>query len=368
MGIDIRHINKTFGNTQVLFDVNLQIASGKITTLLGPSGCGKTTLLRIIAGLEFPDAVPAGAEILFDGVPATDIPVNRRGVGFVFQNYALFRHMTVFENIAFGLRVKPRRERPSRAQIRSRVEELLELIQLSGFGERFPDQLSGGQRQRVALARALAVNPRVLLLDEPFGALDAQVRAELRRWLRRLHEKISVTTVLVTHDQEEALEVSDSLVVVNKGKIEQSGDANEVFGNPANEFVMNFLGEVNVFYGRYEKGYADFRADAGTHSGDDVRMLVRPHDFVVLKTPHNGSDVGGIDTSGAVPAKITRVVPAGALVKIELEDSRRNTLHVHLSHAEFEREPLAVGETVFLRPRASRIFKAAQPCECDYVI
>lgn len=363
MGIAIRHINKTFGNTQVLFDINLDIASGKITTLLGPSGCGKTTLLRIIAGLEFPDAEPAGAEILFDGVPAIDIPVNRRRVGFVFQNYALFRHMSVFENIAFGLRVKPRRERPSADKIRARVNELLELIQLSGYGERFPDQLSGGQRQRVALARALAVDPRVLLLDEPFGALDAQVRAELRRWLRRLHDQIHLTSVLVTHDQEEALEVSDRLVVVNKGKIEQSGDANDVFGNPVNEFVMNFLGEVNVFYGHYEKGHADFRADAGTLAGDDVRMLVRPHDFNVLKALPSGEV-----PAGSVPAKITRLSPAGALVKIELSDERRNTLHVHISHAEFEAEPFSVGETVFLRPRASRIFKAEQPCECDYVI
>lgn len=358
MGIEIRRISKTFGNTRALRDVSITAESGKMTALLGPSGCGKTTLLRIIAGLEFPDETD-GAEILFDGVPATTLPVNRRKVGFVFQHYALFRHMSVFENIAFGLKVKPRRERPTKDEIRSRVNELLELIQLPGLGERFPDQLSGGQRQRVAFARALAIQPRVLLLDEPFGALDAQVRVELRRWLRRLHEQIELTTILVTHDQEEALEVADSLVVMNKGAVEQSGSANEVFRNPANEFVMNFLGEVNVFYGKLGQGHADFSGSPGVPAdGGEVRMLVRPHDFIVHKSPDGGG----------VPAKISRVILAGALVKIELIDARKNFLHVHLSPEDFERETLAAGDSVYLIPKTSRIFSEDQNWEGDYII
>lgn len=358
MGIEIRRISKTFGTNRVLRDVDINIESGKTTALLGPSGCGKTTLLRIIAGLEFPDG-NEGSEILFDGVPATELPANRRRVGFVFQHYALFRHMSVFENIAFGLKVKPRRERPTKEEIRSRVNELLDLIQLPGLGGRFPDSLSGGQRQRVAFARALAVRPRVLLLDEPFGALDTQVRTELRRWLRRLHETIEMTTVLVTHDQDEALEVADNLVVMNKGAVEQSGPAGEVFRSPAREFVMNFLGEVNVFYGRLGEGLADFSGEPGVPAdGGEVRMLVRPHDFTVRGSPDGGG----------VPATVSRIFSAGALVKIELTDARGNLLRVHLSPADFERNPLAAGARVYLIPKASRIFSEDQNWNGDYVI
>ncbi|HTN77857.1 MAG TPA: sulfate ABC transporter ATP-binding protein, partial [Pirellulaceae bacterium] len=253
MSIEVRHVTKTFGSYTALNDVSLNIPTGELTALLGPSGSGKTTLLRIIAGLESPDENPKTA-ILFHEEDVANTPVGERRVGFVFQHYALFRHMTVFENIAFGLRVRPRDERPSNQEIHDRVTRLLKLIQLEGFGKRFPAQLSGGQRQRVALARALAIEPKVLLLDEPFGALDAKVRKGLRDWLRRLHDEIHVTSVLVTHDQEEALEVADTVVVMNQAKVEQVGSPTEVFHHPASKFVMEFLGQVNVFQGRVHDG------------------------------------------------------------------------------------------------------------------
>ncbi|MEG3001857.1 MAG: sulfate ABC transporter ATP-binding protein, partial [Comamonas sp.] len=236
MSIEIRNVSKQFGDFQALRDVSLDIKSGELIALLGPSGCGKTTLLRIIAGLETPDV----GSIHFSGEDTTDVHVRERNVGFVFQHYALFRHMTVFENVAFGLRVKPRSERPSEAQIKEKVMNLLKLVQLDWIADRFPSQLSGGQRQRIALARALAVEPKVLLLDEPFGALDAKVRKELRRWLRRLHDELHVTSIFVTHDQEEALEVADRVVVINKGKIEQEGTPQQVWDNPASPFVYGF--------------------------------------------------------------------------------------------------------------------------------
>src|SRR5512146_811600 len=248
--IRIEAVTKRFGRFTALDDVTLDVPGGELVALLGPSGSGKTTLLRVIAGLEAPD----GGRILFAGEDATPRHVRDRQVGFVFQHYALFRHMTVFENVAFGLRVKPRRERPARGTIRDRVHELLKLVQLENLAGRYPAQLSGGQRQRVALARALAVEPSVLLLDEPFGALDAQVRQDLRRWLRRLHDEIHATSVFVTHDQDEALEVADRVAVMNKGRIEQVGTPDEVFHHPANEFVLNFLGRVNLFHGRIEGG------------------------------------------------------------------------------------------------------------------
>ncbi len=250
MSIEIRHISKQFGPFHALRDVSLQVSSGELVALLGPSGCGKTTLLRIIAGLETPDH----GNILFSGEDATALHVRERQVGFVFQHYALFRHMTVFENVAFGLRVKPRGHRPSEAQIRRKVQDLLQLVQLDGLADRFPPQLSGGQRPRVALARALAVEPRVLLLDEPFGALDAKVRKELRRWLRRLHDELDVTSVFVTHDQEEALEVADRVVLMNQGCIEQVGSPTQVWEQPASPFVYSFLGDVNLFHGRAHAG------------------------------------------------------------------------------------------------------------------
>lgn len=249
MSISVKNVNKSYATFQALKGVSFEAPSGGLTALLGPSGSGKTTLLRIVAGLERMDEGGDGA-ILFDGVPVTESPANRRQVGFVFQHYALFRHLTVFDNVAFGLKIKPRAQRLRRVEIAERVHELLKLVQLERLAQRLPAQLSGGQCQRVALARALAIQPRVLLLDEPFGALDAQVRKELRRWLRHLHESMHITTILVTHDQEEALEVADRIVVMNAGAIEQVGAPNEVFQNPINEFVMQFLGEVNVFHGR----------------------------------------------------------------------------------------------------------------------
>src|SRR5271155_4033343 len=241
MSIEVRNLRKTFGSFVALDDVSLAIPTGELTALLGPSGSGKTTLLRIIAGLEIPDA----GQVLFDGNDATLWPIADRKVGFVFQHYALFRHMTVFENVAFGLKVKSRRLRPKRAEIRKKVQSLLELIQLGWAQDRYPAQLSGGQRQRVALARAMAVDPRVLLLDEPFGALDSQVRHELRRWLRRLHDELHFTSIIVTHDQQEAIEVADSIVLLNRGRIEQCGIPSEVYDLPNSAFAHRFLGQVN---------------------------------------------------------------------------------------------------------------------------
>src|ERR1700691_1591875 len=265
MRISILGVAKRFGDFTALDRVNLEVRSGELIALLGPSGSGKTTLLRIVAGLDSPDADPE-TTVLVDGDDITRQAIHQRRVGFVFQHYALFRHMTVFENIAFGLRVRPRRERLPERELRHKVNELLDLIQLVRWSSHYPSQLSGGQRQRVALARALAIEPTVLLLDEPFGALDAKVRQELRRWLRTLHDRIPVTSVLVTHDQEEALEVADRIVIMNQGRIEQSGTPDEVFHHPVSEFVVTFLGNVNLFHGRAD-------------SGGTARVFVRPHDL-----------------------------------------------------------------------------------------
>jgi sulfate transport system ATP-binding protein len=344
VSIFIRNISKTFGAFKALNQVNLEIPSGGLTALLGPSGSGKTTLLRIVAGLEQADE-ETGSDILFDGVSVVGHPVNRRKVGFVFQHYALFRHMTVFENIAFGMRVKPRAERPSRAEISDRVFELLKLVQLEQLANRFPAQLSGGQRQRIALARALAIRPKVLLLDEPFGALDAQVRAELRRWLRHLHDTIRVTSLFVTHDQEEALEVADQVVVMNRGQIEQVGTPEDVFQHPATEFVMQFLGDVNVFHGRLANNRPVFTdADPGT---DAVRLLVRPHDLSVQLQPGD---------SISLPADVYRVLTAGPLVKIELLDGPQNVVQVQVSHEQYRATPVKPGQRVYLVPKASRLY------------
>jgi sulfate transport system ATP-binding protein len=255
MSIEVRHISKSFGSVRSLDDVSLSVPDGQLVALLGPSGCGKTTLLRIIAGLETFDPA-AGAGIRFHEQDVAGTAARHRGVGFVFQHYALFRHMTVFENIAFGLRVRPRERRPSEEQIKEKVHGLLRLIQLDGQEWRLPSELSGGQRQRVALARALAVEPKVLLLDEPFGSLDAKIRQDLRRWLRRLHDELHVTSLFVTHDQEEALEVADRIVVMNAGRIEQEGTPEEVFHAPASEFVKDFLANVNVFHARFNDAKA----------------------------------------------------------------------------------------------------------------
>jgi sulfate transport system ATP-binding protein len=345
MSITIRNVNKTFGAFKALQNINLEVASGSLTALLGPSGSGKTTLLRIVAGLESVDEA-SGGEIHFDGASVTTNPVNRRQVGFVFQHYALFRHMTVFENIAFGLTVKPRQERLPKAEIKERVFELLKLIQLEQLADRFPSQLSGGQRQRVALARALAIQPKVLLLDEPFGALDAQVRTELRRWLRHLHDTIHVTSLFVTHDQEEALEVADSIVVMNKGKIEQVGSPNEVFQNPATEFVMKFLGDVNVFHGRIHDDRGVFTDE---HKGGDesVRLLVRPHDLDIRLSPGEGV---------SLPAKVYRVLTVGPLVKVELLNSQNQLIQVQIPHDTYRTTPVKAGQEVYLVPKSSRVY------------
>src|ERR1017187_3263844 len=294
MSIELRNISKRFGDFVAVDNINLHIETGELVALLGLSGSGKTTLLRIIAGLETPDA----GVVLFHGEDASDVSVRERKVGFVFQHYALFRHMTVFENVAFGLRVLPRRARPGEAEIARRVHDLLKLVQLDFLADRSPSQLSGGQRQRVALARTLAVEPKVLLLDEPFGALDAKVRQELRRWLRRLHDQIKITSVFVTHDQEEALELANRIVVMNQGHIEQIGSAEEVYHHPANAFVYNFLGNVNLFHGRVENGKVYLGDTAveiqDTHqrahlNGKKALVYVRPHLLDIERTPPEGN-------------------------------------------------------------------------------
>ncbi len=307
MSIEVQNISKSFGSFSALKDISLKIENGELVSLLGPSGSGKTTLLRVIAGMESPDPSP-NSHVYFFGEDVANTPVGDRKVGFVFQHYALFKHMSVFENIAFGLRVRPRSKRPAESAIRDKVHSLLQLIQLEGFGSRFPKQLSGGQRQRVALARALAIEPQVLLLDEPFGALDAKVRKGLRDWLRGLHDELNTTTILVTHDQEEALEVSDRVVVMNQARIEQVGPPDEVFHHPASEFVMDFLGNVNVFHGRVNQGQAvldDIRvrlSDSTIPDEEQARVYVRPNEMSISRTP--------LGTS-SMPAEVVRINRAG---------------------------------------------------------
>ncbi|MEP0848518.1 MAG: sulfate/molybdate ABC transporter ATP-binding protein [Phycisphaerae bacterium] len=355
MSIEVRNITKTFGRFVALRDVSLSIPDGTLTALLGPSGSGKTTLLRVIAGLEIPDAAP-GAAVIFHEEDVSNSPARERRVGFVFQHYALFRHMTVFENVAFGLRVRPRRERPARAEIRRRVMKLLRLVQLDSMARRYPSQLSGGQRQRVALARALAVEPRVLLLDEPFGALDARVRQELRQWLRRLHDELHVTSVFVTHDQEEALEVADHVVVMNEGRVEQVGTPDEVFHHPTSEFVLRFLGHVNQFHGRIgadriQLGPIELPFETnGQAVGGAARVFVRPHDVTIdLKT--NGLP--------SIPAEVLRVHSAGPIVRVHLRTSVGHLLVAELSQERYDTMRLVPGASVFVRPRHIRVFSEA---------
>lgn len=351
MSIDIHNISKSFGNFKALDDVTLSIRSGELMALLGPSGSGKTTLLRIMAGLEQPD--PGSGDIRFHDADVGKQPVSDRGVGFVFQHYALFRHMTVFENVAFGLRVRPRRLRPSRQDIKTRVMKLLQLVQLENLAGRRPFQLSGGQRQRIALARALAVEPRVLLLDEPFGALDAKVRQELRRWLRRLHEEIHVTSVFVTHDQDEALEVADRIVVMNRGRIEQVGTPDDVFHNPQTEFVMHFLGEVNAFHGRVNAGALRLGSlelpypEESKPVEGEARVFIRPYD-VTLDTSTHGLP--------ALEAEVMHVHAAGPLVRVELKTSTDQWLVSEISQERFGTMDLAIGKKVFVRLRHIRVF------------
>jgi sulfate transport system ATP-binding protein len=350
MSIHVRNVTKRFGAFTALDGVSLDVESGELVALLGPSGSGKTTLLRVIAGLEGTDT----GSILFDNDDTTDCGARDRGVGFVFQHYALFRHMTVFENVAFGLRVRPRKARPGKDAIREKVTELLRMVQLEGLAGRYPAQLSGGQRQRVALARALAVEPRVLLLDEPFGALDAQVRQELRRWLRKLHDELHITSVFVTHDQEEALEVADRVVVMNKGKVEQIGAPDEVYERPASPFVYRFLGNVNLFHGRVNEGQAQLgtmAVAAPEHAGvrDTAAVgYVRPHDVDVART-HNGRPT--------VAAVVRRINLAGPVVRLDLEraDDRGPILAV-LTRERFDDLGLRAGENVFVAPRKVQVF------------
>ena len=375
MSIEVQHVNKRFGDFQALNDVNLHIAQGELIALLGPSGCGKTTLLRIIAGLETPDS----GQILFSGEDSTDVHVRERQVGFVFQHYALFRHMTVFDNVAFGLKIRPRGERPSEAEIAEKVHALLKLVQLDWLADRYPSQLSGGQRQRIALARALAVEPKVLLLDEPFGALDAKVRKELRRWLRRLHEELNVTSIFVTHDQEEALEVADRVVVINRGRIEQSGSPLDVWQRPASPFVYGFLGDANRFQGTAREGEiqlgdytfsaptqtsATVDATPGAPSGallGEADAFIRPHDFEITRP------VPGLH---GIAAQFSRAVVIGAVAKLELLARAEAVgmaptagagdgiavIEAQLPAQQFLDLQLQENEAVLLSPRRARIF------------
>ena len=367
MSIEIRNVSKQFGDFHALRDVSLGIASGELIALLGPSGCGKTTLLRIIAGLETADV----GSIHFSGEDTTDVHVRERNVGFVFQHYALFRHMTVFENVAFGLRVKPRSERPSDAQIKKKVMDLLKLVQLDWLAERYPSQLSGGQRQRIALARALAVEPKVLLLDEPFGALDAKVRKELRRWLRRLHDELHVTSIFVTHDQEEALEVADRVVLMNTGKVEQIGSPQEVWDHPASPFVYGFLGDVNLFHGRAHEGQMligedqqGLRLNTPEHSEvQDAKAFayVRPHDLDVQRY---GAGASQATPSNGIVAKLTRAMVVGPIARLELlpldasAAGNGTLIEAHIPAQYYREQAFKEGETVLLTPRRARVFVA----------
>jgi len=364
MSIEIRKVNKHFGNFRALHDVDLDIASGELLALLGPSGCGKTTLLRIIAGLETADS----GNIFFSGEDTTDKHVRERQIGFVFQHYALFRHMTVADNVAFGLRMKPRSQRPSEKQIKAKVTDLLKLVQLDWLADRYPAQLSGGQRQRIALARALAVEPKVLLLDEPFGALDAKVRKELRRWLRRLHDELHVTSIFVTHDQEEALEVADRVVLMNHGVVEQVGSPQDVWEHPASPFVYGFLGDVNLFHGRAHEGTlhlegvsSDITIAAPEHGdAQDARAFayVRPHEFEVRRW-----------SSGApgIAARLSRAIVVGPIARLELLPEERTpsvqqaVIEVQIPASQYRELGLTEGELLAVTPRKARVFVEGTP-------
>jgi sulfate/thiosulfate transport system ATP-binding protein len=350
MSIEVRNVTKAFGAFEALKDVSLEIPEGELVALLGPSGSGKTSLLRIIAGLESPDR----GTVLFQGEDATDRHVRERRVGFVFQHYALFRHMSVFENVAFGLRVRPRKVRAGEEEIRNTVMELLKLVQLDWLAHRLPSQLSGGQRQRVALARALAVKPRVLLLDEPFGALDAKVRKELRRWLRRLHEEVHVTSVFVTHDQEEAMEVADRVVVMNEGRVEQVGTPEQVYDHPATPFVYGFLGNVNLFHGRLSEGKVRIAGGEWEAPGLDgvpdqeAVAYVRTYEVDLTRDP-NGRP--------AIEAVVRHVRRFGPMVRLEMDRAEDGQLiEAEVSRARFEELGLARGERVYVSPRSARVF------------
>jgi len=340
--ISVRGISRAFGGFQALLDIDLEVASGELVALLGPSGSGKTTLLRIIAGLEAHDT----GTVEIAGQESTGMDARARDIGFVFQHYALFKHMSVADNIGFALKMR----KAPKERIAARVSELLSLFRLDGLAARFPDELSGGQRQRVALARALAFEPKILLLDEPFGALDARVRQELRRWLRRLHDDIGVTTVFVTHDQEEALEVADRVVVMNEGRVEQIGTPEEVFSNPANEFVITFLGNVNVFHARVEHGRASLgglELEAPGTAADSARAFVRPHEMEIHRIGKGESDI---------TATVAFVNPVGANVKVELRTETGDAVFVEISRTRYKELALERDMVVGLRPQAFNIF------------
>lgn len=359
MSISIQHLNKHFGDFHALQNIQLDVATGSLVSLLGPSGCGKTTLLRIIAGLEHHD----DGHIYFDDQEVSNQSVRERGVGFVFQNYALFRHMSVFDNVAFGLQVLPKHQRPSKADITERVHELLKMVQLDWLAKSYPHQLSGGQRQRIALARALAVKPKILLLDEPFGALDAKVRKELRQWLRDIHHEFNVTSLLVTHDQEEALEISDQIVVMNHGKVEQVGSGANLYERPDNAFVTEFLGEVNRFEGYIERGelvlgtyrYQSVPPQEKWHEGT-ATAYIRPHEFTLSR-----------DTAGSMlQAHIHHISVLGPIVRVSLYDAAGHDIEVMLPHHIQQQAHYTVGETVALTPTHISVF--AQKDLVDYVI
>jgi sulfate transport system ATP-binding protein len=359
MSIQVKGIHKQFGDFVALNNVDLNFNSGELVALLGPSGCGKTTLLRIIAGLEQADS----GQVLLDGEDSSNTHVRDRNVGFVFQHYALFKHMTVFDNVAFGMRMKPRALRPSKDQIAEKVHNLLKLVQLDWLADRFPAQLSGGQRQRIALARALAVEPKVLLLDEPFGALDAKVRKELRRWLRRLHDELHITSIFVTHDQEEALEVADRVVVMNQGQVEQIGTPEAVYHHPATPFVYGFLGAVNLFQGRHQHegiqvGEANlvhaqtvFKGQPSVSEGAEVLAFARPHEIEIHADEEGPT---------GLPAKVARVMRFGLNARVELDSLELEPAQhfdVELSAAQALSLNLHEGQRVRISAKALQVFE-----------
>lgn len=348
MSIQVKNIEKHFGGFHALNNISLDFPEGQLVALLGPSGCGKTTLLRIIAGLEQAD----GGQVILEGSDATKTHVRERQVGFVFQHYALFRHMTVFENVAFGLRVRPRSTRPSDAEISQRVHQLLELVQLDFLSDRYPSQLSGGQRQRIALARALAVEPRVLLLDEPFGALDAKVRKELRRWLRHLHDELHITSIFVTHDQEEALEVADKIVVMNKGNIEQIGSPREVYQQPQTPFVFDFLGQANRFEGTTKNNLLHMGDDrlvltTSNITSDKVIAFARPHELIIHAEP----------IENAIESTFLRYVWVAGKIIAELQDRHSNPIEIFVSPEEANAQTLTPGQTVWITAKHLHVFE-----------
>ena len=359
MSIHVQGIRKRFGKVVAVRDATLEVATGDLMALLGPSGSGKTTLLRIIAGLEIPDR----GRILFHGEDATDRALRERQVGFVFQHYALFRHMNVFENVAFGLRVRPAEVRPRERVLRARVDDLLKLVQIEPLADRYPSQLSGGQRQRVALARALAVEPRVLLLDEPFGALDARVRKELRRWLRRLHDEVHITSVFVTHDQEEALEVADHVVVMSEGRIEQIGTPEEVYNSPANSFVFSFLGSANQLRGRVDRGLArlgSMELPAPEHAGArdaEAVAYIRPHELEINRAANGRPSLSAVVRDLRVFSPIVRL-------ELDLADGT-GVLSAEMPEDRFRKLDLRKGESVFVTPSNVKVFtlRADEPSD-----